>query len=128
MLDWKTWEQVERAAALRQTRRPPLKTRWVDVNKGDEQKPDVRSRLVAKEIAFRRSDDFFAANPPLEALRLLLSDLASRPRRGTRSQTKMMVIDANKAYLHAMAGRELFIELPPEAGGGCARLRRSLAA
>ena len=38
----------------------------------------------------------------------------------------MMVIDAKKAHLHAMAGRELFIELPPEAGGGCARLRRSL--
>ena len=36
-----------------------------------------------------------------------------------------MVIDAKKAHLRAMAGRELFIELPPEAGGGCARLRRS---
>ena len=81
---------------------------------------------MAKVIAFRKSDDFFTATPPLEALRLLLSDLASRPGRGTRSEIKMMVIDAKKAHLHAMAGRELFIELPPEAGGGCARLRRSL--
>ena len=38
----------------------------------------------------------------------------------------MMVIDAKKAHLRAMAGRELFIELPPEKGGGCARLRRYL--
>ena len=115
-----------RAEALRRTCRPPLKTRWVDVNKGDVQKPDIRSRLVAKEMAFRNNDDFFAATPPLEALRLLLSDLASRLGRGTRSEIKMMVIDAKKAHLRAMAGRELFIELPPEAGGGCARLRRSL--
>jgi len=116
MLGWKTWERVDRAEVWRRSRRQPLKTRWVDVNKGDEQKPDVRSRLVAKEIAFRRSDDFFAATPPLEALRLLLSDLASRLGRGTRSEIKMMVIDAKKAHLHAMAGRELFIELPPERG------------
>ena len=67
MLDWKTWERVERAEALRRTRLPPLKTRWVDVNKGDEQTPDIRCRLVAKEI-----DDCVAATPPLEALRLLL--------------------------------------------------------
>ena len=48
MLDWKTWERVDRAEVWRRSRRQPLKTRWVDVNKVDEQKPDVRSRLVAK--------------------------------------------------------------------------------
>ena len=115
-----------RAEALRRTCRPPLKTRWVDVNKGDERTPDIRCRLVAEEIAFRANDDVFAATPPLEALRLLLSDIASRHGRGTRPEIKMMAIDASKAHLHAMAGRELYIELPPEAGGGCARLRRSL--
>ena len=58
---------------MRRTRRPPLKTRWVNVNKGDEQTLDIMRRLLAKEIAFRKNDDFFAATPPLEALRLLLS-------------------------------------------------------
>ena len=37
-----------------------------------------------------------------------------------------MVLDAKKAHLHAWAERDLFIELPTEAGGGCARLIRSL--
>jgi hypothetical protein len=41
MLDWKTWERVDRAEVWRRSRRQPLKTRWVDVNKGDEQKTDV---------------------------------------------------------------------------------------
>ena len=37
-----------------------------------------------------------------------------------------MVLDAKTAHLHAAAGRELYIKLPPEAGGGYARLLRSL--
>ena len=41
-------------------------------------------------------------------------------------ETKFMVLDAGKAQLHAAAERNLFIELPPEAGGGCARLLRPL--
>merc|ERR1712197_86486 len=37
-----------------------------------------------------------------------------------------MVLAAKKAHLHAAAGREIYILLPPEACGGCARLVRSL--
>ncbi len=39
-----------------------------------------------------------------------------------------MVVDARKAHLHAMAERDIFVELPPEASrhGQCARLRRCL--
>ena len=86
MLDRKTWDRVDRSEAWRRTRRQPLKTRWVDVHKGDEQALDIRRRLVAKEIAFRKGDYFFAATPPLEALQLPLSDLASRLGRGTRQR------------------------------------------
>eukprot|EP00969_Alexandrium_andersonii_P115654 5114374-Alexandrium_andersonii.AAC.1 len=67
--------------------------------------PSVRSRYVAKDIAFNNGDSAFAANPPLEALRLLLSDLAtlrraevSRRRCGAR---KTFVIDARNAHLRA---------------------------
>ena len=45
----------------------------MDVNKGDTQKPNVRCRYVAKDIAYKRSDDFFAAMPPLEVLGMLIS-------------------------------------------------------
>eukprot|EP00969_Alexandrium_andersonii_P197736 8735287-Alexandrium_andersonii.AAC.1 len=40
--------------------------------------PDVRSRYVAKVSAFWKGDAMFAATPPSEAARLLLSDLATR--------------------------------------------------
>ena len=51
----------------------PLGTRWVDINKGDEDRPEYRSRLVAKELKTDKREDLFAATPPLEALKLLIS-------------------------------------------------------
>ena len=93
----------------------------MDINKGDSRQPLVRCRYVAQEITFSRSDDFFAATPPLEALRLMISHAASNRSKGY----KILVMDARKAHLHAYAEREIFVELPPELRkpGVCARLR-----
>ena len=54
-------------------RENPIGTRWVDVNKGDDQNPDYRSRLVAQEINDHKREDLFAATPPLEAKKMLMS-------------------------------------------------------
>ena len=93
-------------AVSRAGRRGSSKTRWVDVDKGDHDRHDVRSRLVAKEIAVHKNDEFFRATPPLEALFGLLSEVASSPCRGTENEVKVMALDANTARLHAAAGRE----------------------
>ena len=53
--------------------------RFVDVNKGDSDNPDVRSRLVAQDTRFASSIqgnstiETFAATPPMEGLRLLFA-------------------------------------------------------
>ena len=54
---------------------PPVSTKWVDVNKGDENDPDYRSRWVGREFKGRDTDrdDLFAATPPLEAKRSLIA-------------------------------------------------------
>ena len=52
---------------------PPIGTRWVDVNKGDDHHPEYRSRLVAQEINTHKREDLFAATPPLEAKKMSLS-------------------------------------------------------
>ena len=54
-----------------------IKTRWIDINKGDEQRQNYRSRLVAKEFNNSEEEHLFAATPPLEALKFLLSDVAT---------------------------------------------------
>eukprot|EP00969_Alexandrium_andersonii_P152188 6729913-Alexandrium_andersonii.AAC.1 len=60
----------------------------------------------------------FAATPPLEAARLLWSNLATSERacaRGRRSGArKALLIDVRKARLRALADEDLYVALPPE--------------
>ena len=53
--------------------RARISVRWVEVNKGDDQTPNIRSRLVAREIRTAGQDAIFAQTPPLESLRMVLS-------------------------------------------------------
>ena len=72
------WELRPISECRRLTGKAPVTVRWVDVNKGDELVPEVRSRLCAGETRFRTSMDLhcaaetFSATPPYEALRCLL--------------------------------------------------------
>ena len=62
--------------SLRVTGKKPIKVKFVDVNKGDGENPNYRSRLVAQE--FRDgTPSLFAATPPLEAMKILFSLAAS---------------------------------------------------
>ena len=40
-----------------------IQVRWIDINKGDEVHPDIRSRLVAKDFKTDDRPDLFAATP-----------------------------------------------------------------
>ena len=46
----KVWELRTINECRRLTGKPPVTVRWVDVNKGDDVNPNVRSRLVARQI------------------------------------------------------------------------------
>ena len=59
--------------ARRRTGKPPVTVRWVDVNKGDDINPNIRSRLVARQIRQPGEEAIFAPTPPLESLRTILS-------------------------------------------------------
>ena len=61
------WEVVDRSRG-----EVVFGTRWVDINKGDKNKPFYRSRLVVQENKRQADWSFFTATPPLEALRSLL--------------------------------------------------------
>ena len=55
------------------TGKGPIGTRWLDINKGDEDSPELRSRLVGQEFNRGRDDLMFAATPPLELKKALFS-------------------------------------------------------
>jgi hypothetical protein len=72
-------EKAPTEECWKETGKGPAGVKWVDTNKGDKEKPEYRCRLVEKEIKKDKREDLFAAMPPLEAKRLLLSLWASVP-------------------------------------------------
>ena len=67
------WKLVSLTEAQRISGRLPITVRCVDVNKGDDDCPDIRSRLVARQIRGANEDPMFAPTPLLAALRTVLS-------------------------------------------------------
>ena len=55
------------------TGKDPIGVRWLTMNKGDDEKPEIRCRIVAKEFNTHKREDLFAATPPLEAKKLFFS-------------------------------------------------------
>ena len=72
------YTKVPTVECHKRTGTAPIIVRWIDINKGDEEKPNYRSRLVAREINIHKREDLFAAIPPLEALKFILPIAASR--------------------------------------------------
>ena len=104
------------------TGKPQIIVRWIDINKGDTEHPNYRSRLVAREINIHKRDDLFAATPPLEALKTILSMTAT-----ANKGEIVMVDDISRAYFHARAERDVYVQFPEEdKGKGDERLRGKL--
>ena len=103
------YDKVPIEECWRNTGKGPITTKWIDINKGDGRKTKYRSRNVAREIARKKVDGLFAATPPLEVMKLLLSTLAS----GNRDE-RLMVADVKRAYFHAKCKRLTYVQPPPE--------------
>ena len=114
------------------TGRGPISTRWVDVDKGRDGAVDIRSRQVARDFKFRgdgREFEVYASMPPLVAKRLLFRMAVAKGATGgdrKNGAVKLMFLDVKRAHLCGVLqdGRFAYAQLPPEAGGGVARLRR----
>jgi hypothetical protein len=109
----KLYNKVPRAKCWEETGKAPIKSGWVDTNKGDEDCPNYRSRWVGKEFNTGKEDGLFAATPPLEALRLLVSELATS-RKGRARVKRMLICDVSRAYFYAPVVKKIFVELPDE--------------
>ena len=72
----KVWELTTEAAARQRPNATVVGGRWILSNKGDNLNPKVRARYVATEVNKEADLAFYAATPPLEAIRLLLSKFA----------------------------------------------------
>ena len=94
----------------------PVPCKWV-FKRG----PLVRARAVVCEVkSFAPHASEFAATPPLEALRILISMAASD------SGLFLDFIDVRKAHLNGAVRRRVVIRLPKDMGGGFGLLRRAM--
>ena len=108
------WVKRKIDEAMQRTGKRPITVRWVDVNKGDDECPEYRSRLVAREIRRKGEAPIFAPTPPLEGLRLIISlaasDIAGQPAhvRDPRSpmRTQVSFVDLRRAYFCASCDPE----------------------
>ena len=134
------WEIRSIDEAIRRMGRRPISVRWVETNKGDDGHPNIRSRLVAREVRTPGQDAIFAPMPPLESLRMILS-MASTTFRGqewtpdwnpdSEQRTQILIIDISRAYFNAKTSDDdpIYVELPPEMGSPpdtCALLKRHM--
>ena len=116
--DMKVYDRVPRSEQA-QTGGKIVGTKWIDVNNGDIENPNIRCRLVGKEFKTTPDDALYASTPPLEALRMILSRAATIDAGG--EQREIMVNDVSRAYFYAKCTRCMYIELPeedPEYGTG----------
>jgi len=113
-----------RSEAVEKIGRSLIGVRRVDVNKGDDEEPSYRSRLVAKHFKRKGDDIIFAPTPPLEALRAILM-LAATPTiwvptwamsLSDENRIQISFVDISRAYFHARVedGNPLYVELLPE--------------
>ena len=82
----------------------PISCRW----RGDNERVEVRSRLVARKIKEKRTDS--AGTPPLVVVRYVISRAATISKTGGRRQ--LMVLDAKGAFLHADALTDSCVKPP----------------
>ena len=92
------YTRVTRAEALASSKGKIIQGRWIDVNKGSSEISDYRSRYVGKELNRGQAAtlDLYAATPPLEALKLLVSTCATEQ----VCQMHLMLSDVKGAYFH----------------------------
>ena len=137
----KVWTKRPVAEAKKRTGKSPISVRWVDVNKGDDVSPNIRSRLVARQIRQPGEETIFAPTPPLESLRTIIS-IAATDIEGVKThvrdpvserRTQISAIDISRAYFNASmddASEPTYVSFPPEhpdySDGNCALLLKHM--
>ena len=107
----RVWTKIARAVAQAKGWKI-VKTRWIDINKGDDESPVYyRSRLVRSKFNDGTMDGIFAGTPPLEALRYIIHEAATFERMNSRNEMVVMMNDVARTFFGAKATRQVCVEL-----------------
>ena len=122
------------AEAWEKMGRRPFGVRWIDSNKGDAKRPELRSRMVVQEtrrtstIAIEDIASVTSSTPPLEVVRLFCSLMMSMTGAGGEPLV-MQFLDVSRAHPHCKSLRDdFYVQVPAEMGleeGMCLLVKRS---
>ena len=93
--DKKVWKKIPRSTAVRNGWKI-IKSKWIDINKGDAKNPVYRSRFVGNQFNTGDIDGLFAG---LEALRPILSRTSTTARE--KWPKTIMINDVSRAFFEA---------------------------
>ena len=82
----------------------------MDIDKGDRRSQNYRSRVVSKEYRQQKNDDLFAATPPIEAFRVVVSSAVT----GSREKKALMINVVSRANMYAPCDENIHVELCDE--------------
>ena len=118
------WTMRPKDECRRKTGKAPITVRWVIVNKGDDEQPNYRARLVARQIRHQGVESIFAPTPPLEAVRTVISAAATNYDHNapdcrdpsSEERIQLSFIDIARAYFNAPTdpAHPTYVELPPQ--------------
>ena len=105
---------VTRESMERDEDRKIISIKWVISNKGTEEHPTGKARLVAREFTTGdKRGELFAGTPGLMAIRTVMSKAMTRCENGAKRS--VMLADVKTAFLYGDAREvSLYVELPPE--------------
>ena len=100
--------KVDERAAVAKYNVTPVDMKWVDTEKAHEGEPmQIRSRIVTREFKSGDRADLYAETPPLEALKAIISIVASHS-----PEFSLFHVDVSRASFHAKAQRLVLVRLP----------------
>ena len=94
-----------------------IRTRWVTVNKGSDDAPQLRARWVAQEFCCRFGDkhEYFSETLDLAQVKAVIAHAA---RQAEGEDTVVAVFDVRRAHCCAEEKRDTFVELPDHVPAG----------
>eukprot|EP00971_Amphidinium_carterae_P216296 4293511-Amphidinium_carterae.1 len=120
------FEEVDEAMAWTVTGKAPVGSRWKDINKGDAEHVQVRSRLIATQVKRQGWESVFTACPPWCAFRLMISSFMTMTKEG-KATRKLLLLDIKRAFLNTPCRSDLFVTPPHLKGTGRTwRLKKSM--
>jgi hypothetical protein len=111
----KVYEKKAIEECWQRTGKGPKTRKWIDRNKGDREHPNYRSRIVVREVKKQHGalpgHMLFSNMPPLEAVKILCSELATRKKNKKGTDLRLALYDISRAHFYGEA--QIYVTLPP---------------